>query len=203
MSYALENIRLSHRQRSPPSYALSPPLLVRVSNWERSTPSFAKTASKAELPDLRSGWKFTVTRNVGSIGGPTACLAMAESALDSGDAGINVQSPSPYAEISLVDSRALKTKSWLMEADKSWRAFWAGAMRRCMFICAAFRSFNLSKFFSSLPWRILVISEPVAEFHWAAMALNRVSSCFTRSSADRSRSCRHSFAASASSTENI
>ncbi len=72
-----------------------------------------------------------------------------------------------------------------------------------MLICAAFKTFSFSKFFSSLPWRMLVISESVTEFHWAAMALNRVSSCFTRSIADRNRPCRHSFAASDSSTGNI
>ena len=103
MSYAPENIRLSHRQRAPPLNALKPPLLVRVSNWDRSTPSVARTCSNDKSPDLRSGWKFTVTRNVGSSGGPNAYLATADSALNSADSGSGVHMGSLFSVSSTND----------------------------------------------------------------------------------------------------
>jgi|JI7StandDraft_1071085.scaffolds.fasta_scaffold330029_1 hypothetical protein len=96
MSYAPENIRLSHRQRAPPSKAVKPPLLVRVSNWDRSTPSVARTCSNDKSPALRSGWKFTVTRNVGSSDGPDANLAIADRALASADSGGGVHMESLF-----------------------------------------------------------------------------------------------------------
>jgi len=65
-------MRLSQDHLPPPGYAVSPPLLVPVSNWERYRPSrpIASSTSRPPANTSRSGWKFSVTRRSGSTGPP-------------------------------------------------------------------------------------------------------------------------------------
>src|SRR5690349_3659774 len=68
-------MRLSHRQRSPPGWAVSPPSLVPLTNCARLLPS-SRIATRSARPEaLRSGWKFSVTRRSPSTGGPQGSAA--------------------------------------------------------------------------------------------------------------------------------
>ena len=77
-------MRLSHRQRSPPGYAVRPPLLVPVSNCDRYTPSCAMSCRTGVPFTSRSGWKCNVARHDGSAGSPVASFVTWAIALSRG-----------------------------------------------------------------------------------------------------------------------